>query len=151
MIVSCSSCAKANRLPARRLADKAHCGGCKAPLVPLGGPVELANEADFDELVRDAPVPVLVDFFAEWCGPCRAVGPEIAKVARRHAGRLVVAKIDTDALEGVARRFGIRTIPTMILFCDGRAAERIDGAMSAAAIEQRLSLGSAPHASARPI
>jgi thioredoxin 2 len=140
MIVACRHCARSNRLPAARLGDRAKCAACKEPLLPLAKPVAIASAEDFDELVRDAKVPVLVDFWADWCGPCRMVAPELEKLASQHQGRLVVAKVDTEALPAVAGRFAIRSIPTMILFRDGREAKRLSGAMPAAAIAQQLGI-----------
>jgi thioredoxin 2 len=81
MIIQCSSCSRSNRVPAGRLNAKGRCAACKVALVPLSRPIALASAEEFDELIRDAPVPVLVDFWATWCGPCRAVGPEVAKLA----------------------------------------------------------------------
>ena len=140
MIVECPSCSKSNRVPAARLGDKARCAACKGALLPVARPLAIASADDFDELVSRAKLPVLVDFWAEWCGPCRMVGPELAKVAGTHAERLVVAKVDTEALPQVAARFDIRSIPTMILFRGGREAERLSGAMPAAQIASRLGL-----------
>src|SRR6478735_2958190 len=101
MEVACASCSARNRVPAKRLLDKAKCAQCKAALLPLSRPVALASAQDFDELVRDSPLPVLVDFWAAWCGPCRMVAPEMEKVARDRSERVLVAKVDTEALPAV--------------------------------------------------
>jgi thioredoxin 2 len=140
MIVECSSCASANRLPARRARDKAKCAVCKAALLPPAHPIAVATTQDFDELVGDAPAPVLVDFWAEWCPPCRMVAPELEKIASECQGAVIVAKVDTEALPDVAARFGIQSIPTMILFKGGKEAERQSGAMPARAIRERFRL-----------
>ena len=140
MEIACPSCTRRNRVPAKRLRERAKCANCKAALLPLAGPVPLATEQDFEELVRDAPLPVLVDFWADWCGPCRMVAPEMAKIARDHGQRVIVAKVDTEALGAVAQRFSIRSIPTMILFRNGAEARRLSGAMPAAEVIRQLAL-----------
>jgi thioredoxin 2 len=140
MEVVCASCSARNRVPGKRLRDKAKCAKCKVPLLPLTRPIAVASAADFDELLRDAPGPVLVDFWAAWCGPCRMVAPELEKLARERADRVIVAKVDTEALPAVAQRFAIRSIPTMILFRGGSEAKRLSGAMPAAEIGRQLEL-----------
>jgi thioredoxin 2 len=140
VIVDCSSCSKPNRLPAARMSAKAHCAACKAPLLPPTHPVTVRSAHDFDELVHDAPTPVLVDFWAAWCGPCRTVAPELEQIARQRPGQIIVAKVDTEELPDLAGRFGIRSIPTMILFRGGKEAQRLSGAMPASAIAERLSI-----------
>jgi thioredoxin 2 len=127
-------------MPAARLREKANCGACKTPLLPLTHPVVVGSSLEFDELIRDVPVPVLVDFWAAWCGPCRAVAPEMIKIAGERAGKIVVAKVDTDAVPEIASRFGIRSIPTMILFRGGKEVRRLSGARPAAAIMAELAV-----------
>ncbi|HEY8088947.1 MAG TPA: thioredoxin TrxC [Polyangiaceae bacterium] len=140
MIVTCTSCSRKNRVPASRLDEKARCAACKTALLPLAAPSAIGSAEELDELVRDSPAPVLVDFWAAWCGPCRAVAPELETIARQKAGSVVVAKVDTEALPDVAGRFGIRSIPTMILFRGGAEAKRVQGAMPASEITSRLSI-----------
>lgn len=139
--VSCPSCSRSNRLPAARLFDRARCAACKTALLPIDRPVAIDSVADFDELVRDAGAPLLVDFWAAWCGPCRAVAPEVEKLAKQRQGRLIVAKVDTDALPELGARYGIRSIPTLIVFRNGREDKRVSGAMPAGAMAVQLGLG----------
>jgi thioredoxin 2 len=140
MNVDCAACARTNRVPAGRLQDKARCAACKAPLLPLSAPVAITSSADFDELIRDAKTPVLVDFWAAWCGPCRAVAPEVSKLAAARAGTAIVVKVDTDAQPELSARFGIRSIPTLVVFRDGHEHKRVSGAMPAATIASQLGL-----------
>lgn len=134
MIRECPSCQAPNRVPYGKLDKSPKCGRCGTALGPLAAPIAMESAADFDALVSQSPLPVLVDFWAAWCGPCRMVAPELEKLARELAGKVVIAKVDTDARPDVAGRYGIRGIPTLILFRDGREAHRVSGAMPAAQI-----------------
>ena len=140
MVRSCPNCGTKNRIPAERLGDTARCGKCKHDMPPLNEPVAVESAADFDALLAKSPLPVVVDFWAAWCGPCRAVAPEFQKLATEYAGRAVVAKVDTEALPQVAGRYGIRGIPTFIRFDGGQETKRASGAMAAPAIAQAVGL-----------
>jgi thioredoxin 2 len=136
MVRTCPSCGAKNRIPAARLMDRAKCGRCKTALEPPREPIEVADAATFDEIVGGATVPVLVDFWAEWCGPCHMVAPEVKKVAEDLAGRAVVLKVDTEALPQVAGRYGIQAIPSFIVFKHGKVAVQQAGAMRAPQLMQ---------------
>jgi thioredoxin 2 len=114
MIRACPSCNTKNRIPAAHLAEDGKCGKCKATLPPVEEPLDV-DAATFDEIVKDAKVPVLVDFWATWCPPCRAAAPHVKSVAHEMKGRAIVLKVDTDRNPSVAARFGVRGIPNFVV------------------------------------
>jgi thioredoxin 2 len=127
--IACPHCGAANRLPAARLAEKPNCGKCKQALF-TGHPVEL-GEDNFERHLAATDVPVLVDFWAPWCGPCRMMAPHFERAAQVLEPAVRVAKLDTEQAQGIAVRYGIRSIPTLILFKNGREVARQSGAMDA--------------------
>jgi thioredoxin 2 len=136
LIVTCPSCSTRNRLLYARLGQAVRCGQCKQALGAPNAPLEIASSADFDRLIANASIPVVVDYWAPWCGPCRMVAPELQKVAARQAGRALVVKVNTDQLADLGERFGIRSIPTLAVFSGGREVSRIAGARPADEIER---------------
>jgi thioredoxin 2 len=140
MIVKCPSCGSQNRVPPARLDQHPRCGQCKSELAVASEPYPVASPAEFGELVAKSPIPVLVDFWASWCGPCKVVAPELAKLARERKGAVLVAKVNTEELPDVASRFGIQSIPTFILFRGGQESARVSGAMPASQIASAVGL-----------
>lgn len=135
VVIACASCGTQNRLAFDRIGAHARCAKCHVDLPAPSAPVEVGSSAQFDALVKASRLPILVDFWAAWCAPCRMVAPEVAQVAARNAGRVLVAKVDTEALSDLAARLGIQSIPTLAVFAYGREAARTAGAMSADRID----------------
>jgi len=146
MITTCPSCGRDNRIPASRLDGRAHCAACKTTLLPFKHPFDVKDEATFDELVRESPLPVVVDFWAPWCGPCHMIAPELKKLASRHAGHLIVAKVNSDDLSDIAGRYRVRGIPTLVRIDGGRETKRTSGAQTAEMLVSALGLDAGPGA-----
>lgn len=134
--VPCAFCRRLNRIDLARAADRPKCGACEKPIL-LDRPVSV-DDTTFDRVVADATVPVLVDFYADWCGPCKVMAPVLDEVARARLGTALVAKLDTDRNPAVSQRFGIASIPTLIVFRGGREAGRELGAVPRARVEALL-------------
>ena len=125
--VACPFCGRLNRVDLARAGDRPKCGECTRPIL-LDRPIAL-SDADFDRVIADAQVPVLVDFYADWCGPCKMVAPIMDELARSRLGTVLVAKLDTDRNQQTAQRFQIGSIPTVMVFKDGAPVARQVGAL----------------------
>lgn len=130
--IACAHCGALNRVPAERLADDPSCGQCHRPLLD-GKPVEL-GDADFERFVRRTELPVVVDFWAPWCGPCRMMAPAFAQAAGSLKGQAVLVKVNSDESPQLAARFGIRSIPTLVRLWGGEESARSSGALQASQI-----------------
>ncbi len=139
IMVRCPSCSAINRVPMGRIGSgqKAVCGRCKTPLPTDAAPVTV-TDATFAAEVERASLPVLVDMWAPWCGPCRMIAPALDTLAVEMAGRVRIAKLNVDENPATSSRFGVRSIPTLLVFKDGREVDRIVGVQSKTAIAARL-------------
>jgi thioredoxin 2 len=134
--VVCGDCGGVNRVPGSRIEEDPKCGKCKASLLK-GAPTEL-TEQTFDVFIGRNELPVVVDFWADWCAPCKMMAPIFAQAAREQGARLRFAKIDTDAAPGISQRYAIRSIPSLLLFRGGAEADRVVGALDAARLRAWL-------------
>jgi thioredoxin 2 len=134
--VRCQFCQTWNRVSAARVTDRPKCGNCGRPLL-LDRPIAVGEE-DFSRTVQESEIPVLVDFYADWCGPCKVMAPVVDELAYRYQGRALVAKLNTDRAPQIANSFNIRGIPTSIVFKGGREVARHTGAAPAPVLEALL-------------
>lgn len=137
VIRACTHCGKQNRIPVNYLASTGRCGSCKSSMPALAEPLAVDDQL-FDEIVQNARVPVLVDFWADWCQPCRVAAPEVSRTAADMAGKAVVLKVDTEKFQRLAARFNIRAIPTFALFSASRLVMQQSGVVNHEQMEQWL-------------
>lgn len=133
----CQQCGGINRVPAERLAEGPACGRCHAPVDPAASPADI-DDAALQRLIKSSPVPVFVDFWAPWCGPCRMLTPHIVELAKRYAGKAIVVKINTEVARETAARLAIQAIPTLVVYSGGEIVERKAGAVMGRALDALL-------------
>jgi thioredoxin 2 len=137
MIRVCPGCGKSNRIPAAHLAHTGRCGVCKATLPPQSEPIEV-DASSFAEIVREAKVPILIDFWAAWCGPCRMAAPEVKELARETAGKALILKVDIEDQPQLAAQFCVQSIPNFVVLRDGRTVFQQAGLVSRAQMRRWL-------------
>ena len=140
MELVCPNCGVVNRVPAERLSDKPQCGKCGSALLP-GRPIDLTAQA-FEKFVTRTELPVVVDFWAPWCGPCKMFAPVFSQVAAELDTRFCFAKVNTEAEQTLAAKYGIRSIPTLAIFAAGKETARLSGALDAAGLKRWLAQNS---------
>ncbi|HEY1923823.1 MAG TPA: thioredoxin domain-containing protein [Candidatus Acidoferrum sp.] len=137
VIRECRVCGQKNRVPAKYLAAAGKCGSCKSALPAVAEPLAV-DEALLDEIVRNAKVPVLIDFWADWCRPCKMAAPEVSKTAADMTGKAIVLKVDTEANQGLAGRFQIRGIPNFVVMVGGKIVKQQAGLVGHEVMEEWL-------------
>ena len=136
-VITCPACGTRNRLPPTQPGRKAVCGKCKAPLPVSGGPVDI-TDATFAAEIENSVMPVLLDLWADWCGPCHMLAPTVEQLATEMAGRVKVGKLNIDENPGTANRFGVRSIPTLLVLKGGKEVDRLVGVQPKQEIRRRL-------------
>lgn len=139
LLVHCPKCDKTNRMEYSRLGQTFRCGSCQTELEAPNAPVEVSTGEAFAALTTQSALPVVVDFWASWCGPCKMFAPEFARAAQANAGKWIAAKVNTEELAEVAQHFRIQAIPTLVLFHGGREVARQQGALSGPALQRFVS------------
>jgi thioredoxin 2 len=137
LVRSCPHCGQKNRVPAQHLADTGRCGQCKNDLPPVSEPIAV-DTALFDDILQNARVPILVDFWADWCGPCHMAAPEVARTAADTKGRALVLKVDTEQNPQLAARYNVRGIPNFAVFHGGRLVSQQAGVVGHQQMESWL-------------
>ena len=140
LTLRCQFCDTWNRIDAARASDRPKCGNCSRPIL-LDRPWIL-NQESFDRTIAETDVPVLVDFYADWCGPCKMMAPSVDQLAATYTGKALIAKLNTDLAQATSQRFNVRGIPTTIVFRNGKESTRVTGAVPYAELQQMMTEGS---------